>query len=505
MSRGFADTFADPSLVRAKDGYWYAYGTSDPLREGEGTPHRIPIARSADLVSWTHVAMRSATPRCRPGPKDAGIWAPDIRYVDSQYRMYYVVTQTTVTGERDDNAVGMATAPTPTRPWKDSGHPVVGPRRGGQVGDGNFLWTFDPTAVTDTDGSQRLFYGSYYGGLFTTRLSADGTKAVGTPVQVAIDNKFEGVVRRPPRRLLVPLASTANCCAGPTTGYSVQVGRSRSLQGPYVDRQGARLTDSRAGGTPVLNQNGNRWVGAGHNAIATDLAGQDWIAYHAIDRNNPYLDGTSGINERPMLLDRLDWVDGWPAVRAGQGPSERSEQAPVTGGRVATTFSRGDGGRLSTTGRWTRRRTPSPAPTCDPAGRAASSLGPRSPGTCGPRPTCVPGAAYGLVVSDHGKDSTRLVIDPRPAQQRCARTATGPPPARSAASRLRRHRLALRDARAPWSRRHRAVSNARLGDPLVDLRITLSPKAARAAALEQPARGPGSASTTSACCRPPCL
>ena len=50
VSRGFADTFADPSLIRAKDGYWYAYGTSDPLREGEGTPHRIPIARSADLV-----------------------------------------------------------------------------------------------------------------------------------------------------------------------------------------------------------------------------------------------------------------------------------------------------------------------------------------------------------------------------------------------------------------------------------------------------------------------
>ncbi len=494
VSRGFADTFADPSLIRAKDGYWYAYGTSDPLREGEGTPHRIPIARSADLVSWTHVgdAFSDAT---LPSwaEKDAGIWAPDIRYVDGQYRMYYVVTQTTVTGERDDNAIGMATAPTPAGPWKDSGAPVVGPRRGGQVGDGNFLWTFDPTAVTDTDGSQWLFYGSYYGGLFTTRLSKDGTHAVGTPVQVAIDNKFEGsyVVRRDGYWYL--FASTANCCAGPTTGYSVQVGRSRSLQGPYVDRQGARLTDSRAGGTPVLNQNGNRWVGAGHNAIATDLAGQDWIAYHAIDRNDPYLDGTSGINQRPMLLDRLDWVDGWPAVRAGQGPSEQSEQAPVTDGRVVTTFSDGDDNRLSTTGRWTTAQD-AQSGTYLRSDRAGAVLT-RSSVTGDVRAEAdlrSSGAAYGLVVSDHGKDATRLVIDP------AAGTATVRQDGGGATSRT--VRLPAGFDAADWhsvalERRGDTVtaqlSNARLGDPLVDLRITLSHKAARAGQAGATAAGAG--------------
>ena len=304
---------------------------------------------------------------------DAGIWAPDIRYVDGQYRLYYVVTQTTATAERDDNAIGMATAPTPTGPWTDSGAPVVGPRRGGQVGDGNFLWTFDPTVVTDTDGSQWLFYGSYYGGLFTTRLTADGTTAVGTPVRVAIDNKFEGsyVVRRDGYWYL--FASTANCCAGPTTGYSVQVGRSRSLRGPYVDRQGVPLTDSRAGGTPVLTQNGNRWVGAGHNAVVTDLAGQDWIAYHAIDRADPYLDGTDGINERPMLLDRLDWVDGWPTVRAGQGPSEGAEPAPVTERSASPRRSPG-----APPGRSDRLARGRPPPTASPA----ATSGPAAPAPC---------------------------------------------------------------------------------------------------------------------------
>lgn len=370
VSRAFADTFADPSVIRGKDGYWYSYGTSDPLREGEGTAHRIPIARSSDLVSWRYVgdAFTDATvPTWADTSAGAAIWAPDIRYVDGQYRMYYVVTQTTVTAGPNDNAVGMATAPTPTGPWVDSGAPVVGPRPGASGNTDDFLWTFDPSAVTDTDGSQWLFYGSYYGGIYTQQLSADGTSVVGPATKVAVDNKFEGayVVRKGAYWYL--FASTANCCAGPTTGYSVQVGRSRDLRGPYLDREGVPLTASRAGGTPVLVQNGNRWVGAGHNALVTDLAGQDWIVYHAIDRTQPYLDGTAGINRRPMLLDRLDWVDGWPTTRAGAGPSAGRQRAPSATG--AERFAAGPvPSGWTALGRWSSVRDPQ-------SGRAATAQG----------------------------------------------------------------------------------------------------------------------------------
>ncbi len=55
VSKDFADTFADPAVIKAKDGYWYAFGTSDPLREGEGEFHTIPISRSKDLVNWKYV------------------------------------------------------------------------------------------------------------------------------------------------------------------------------------------------------------------------------------------------------------------------------------------------------------------------------------------------------------------------------------------------------------------------------------------------------------------
>ena len=132
-------------------------------------------------------------------------------------------------------------------------------------------------AVARLKVDQWLFYGSYYGGVWVTKLTDDGRTAVGDPTMVAIDNKFEGtyVVRRGGYWYF--FGSTANCCAGPTTGYSVQVGRSRDLRGPYVDREGMPLLASRAGGTPTLMQNGNTWIGPGHNAIATDVRGRDFI------------------------------------------------------------------------------------------------------------------------------------------------------------------------------------------------------------------------------------
>ncbi|MFD8151301.1 family 43 glycosylhydrolase, partial [Streptomyces sp. NPDC059720] len=330
VSAGMADTYADPAVIRSHDGYWYAFGTTDPLRSGEGKPHFLPISRSADLVHWDHVAD-ALDDGNRPdwAAADASYWAPDVTYRDGRYWLYYVVTQTTTTAERNDSAIAVATAPTPAGPWTTHDEPVVAPRHG-PGGSDDFKWTYDPAHVVDTDGTRYLYYGSYYGGIWVTRLSTDGTRAMGEPVMVATDNRFEGayVVRRGGWWYL--FASSGDCCAGPTTGYSVFVGRSRSVRGPFLDREGVPLTASRTGGTVVLSPNGNRWVGTGHNAMVTDLAGQDWIVYHAIDRRNPYLDEPYGINRRPMLIDRLDWVEGWPLVRGGRGASDTPQPAPVT-------------------------------------------------------------------------------------------------------------------------------------------------------------------------------
>ena len=339
VSRSFADTFADPSIIEAKDGWWYAYSTADPLRAGD-EPGVMHIARTRDFVDWQYQGtVFDDTNRPTWATATSGLWAPDIRYVDGRYVLYYTVTDTTLNPPCDpktpcdDSAIGVATSSSPVGPWTPSDEPVIGPRTRppSPPGSTDFLWTFDPSGFTDVDGKRYLYFGSYNGGVYVSRVSEDGLTAVGEPTMVAIDNKFEGsyVVRHGSWYYL--MASSANCCAGPTTGYSVFSGRSRSPMGPFVDEDGIGLTDSRAGGTILVTQNGNRWIGAGHHAIATDHAGRDFLVYHALDRNKPWLEEPFGVNRRPMLLDRIDWVDGWPRTRAGAGPSDSPQPAPVTG------------------------------------------------------------------------------------------------------------------------------------------------------------------------------
>jgi arabinan endo-1,5-alpha-L-arabinosidase len=332
VSESFADTFADPSIIHAKDGWWYAYSTADPLRAGD-EPGIMHIARTRDFVTWDYQGtVFNADNRPAWATSTSGLWAPDIRYVNGRYVLYFTVTDTTL-NPGDDSAIGVATSPSPTGPWQPTAAPVVAPR----PGNGGFLWTFDPAGFTDVDGQRYLYYGSYNGGLWVTRVAEDGLTAVGAATMVAIDNRYEGayVVRHGSWYYL--MGSAANCCAGPTTGYSVFSGRSKSPLGPFRDADGISLLASAVGGTTLVTQNGNRWIGAGHHAIATDNSGRDYLVYHALDRNNAWLNEPFGITRRPMLMDRIDWVDGWPRVRAGAGPSDSPQPAPVVGSSLGIT------------------------------------------------------------------------------------------------------------------------------------------------------------------------
>ncbi|GAA1394237.1 family 43 glycosylhydrolase [Luteococcus peritonei] len=333
VSDSFADTWADPSVIQGKDGWWYSYATADPLRAGDA-PTVGHIARTRDFVTWDYVGpIFTGANRPRYATATAGLWAPDVRYVQGRYVMYFSVTDTTL-NEGVDNAVGVATAPTPAGPWTPTDEPVVAPRA---HNPGDYFWTIDPTGFTDTDGNQYLYWGSYYGGVHVTRVSADGLSPVGESRQVAHWDRYEGssVVEHDGWYYL--MASSANCCAGPATGYSVFAGRSRSPMGPFLDADGLDLNASVTGGTTVVTQNGNTWVGAGHNAMLTDAEGRDFLVYHAIDKDQPWLTEPFGINRRPMLLDRIDWVDGWPRVNAGSGPSDTPMAAPVTSSLASAT------------------------------------------------------------------------------------------------------------------------------------------------------------------------
>ncbi len=328
------ESCADPAIIRGQqpgDPFWYLYCTDNPLNgddraaNGRLNDHFIPMLRSRDLIQWTSMGDAFGA---RPAwiNRFTGLWAPDIQYFNGRYYLYYTVVGTLLPGR--ESAIGVATGPTPLGPWTDSGGPVVASQPGPNGGSAR-RWVFDSAVVADDAGQRFLFYGSFVGGIAARRLSADGLHTdPASEVPIAIANRYEAasVVKHEGYYFL--FVSAGECCNGPLSGYSVLAGRATNVLGPYTDREGVSLLAGQVGGTPVLSANGNRWVGPGGGMAFTDGAGQDWFLYHAVDRTDPYFAGSIA-TKRPALLDRLDWVDGWPVVRGGLGPSDTPQRAPA--------------------------------------------------------------------------------------------------------------------------------------------------------------------------------
>ncbi|SFO50432.1 Beta-xylosidase [Geodermatophilus obscurus] len=349
---GVVESCADPTVFNTQDPgtgqiTWYMFCTTDPLNDedvdADGNPvfRRIPMMTSTDLVNWTYVG--DAFPQGTAGlpgyaEDDAALWAPEVVYSTTyeQYYLFFGVTDTTAatSGVEDcdtDNAIGVAVSDTPTGPWTFYDEPVVDPRPAGAAGACDFLWTYDPDVLGDSiEDTGILYYGSYRGGVYGAELTLteEGAEAA-NPVMVAIDNKYEGtnVVYRDGYYYI--FVSATNCCNGALTGYAVFVGRSTDPLGPFVDRFGNSFTDTQAGGTPFLYGNGNEWTGTGHNTVFQDANGDWWTIYHAVDQNDPFFAFEPGLTKRPALLDAIDWVDGWPTVNGGSGPSNGRMPAPA--------------------------------------------------------------------------------------------------------------------------------------------------------------------------------
>ena len=285
-----------------------------------GTSSRCRSRATSSTGSSPGTRSRHALPTWADhGATGPSMWAPDVHYAGhGQWRMYYVVTETTGTGWRpteevNDNAIGMATAPRRSAPGRTAAarwSARAGRARTTTSGRSTPRSCGTPTARS-TSSTARTTAGSS-----SSRWPPTASGLTGR--QPASPSTTSSRARTSPARTATGTssASTANCCAGPTTGYSVEVARSRSLTGPYVDKDGLRIdVGGDTGGTPVLYQNGNRWIGTGHNSMATDDRGQRWIVYHAIDRNNPFLN--EPVRDQPAAdADRPDRL----GARLARGP-----------------------------------------------------------------------------------------------------------------------------------------------------------------------------------------
>lgn len=280
----------DPGVIRDPDsGMFYAICTGGPFH----------IRRSPDLVFWEDTGADVL-----PGGKPAWAanggrnWAPEIHRVGDQWVVYY----TSVNGS-NVLSIGAASADAPTGPYVDRGSPLVEHPQG----------VIDAHYFRDDDGKHYLTYkidGNSVGQptpIYIRELAEDGLSfAAGSTQTEMIRNNTStwegGVVEA---QWLIKHEGTYYLFYSGNVydhRYRTGVARAASVTGPYEKF-----------GPPILRNN-SRWVGPGHGSVL--YVGGEWVfVYHAWPAAG---DGTHQQSAgRHILVDRVRWQDGWPAISDG--------------------------------------------------------------------------------------------------------------------------------------------------------------------------------------------
>ncbi|HZG54715.1 MAG TPA: glycoside hydrolase family 43 protein [Pyrinomonadaceae bacterium] len=328
----FDEDFPDPTVLRASDGFFYAYATQ---AIAAGKTINIQVARSRDLVRWERLgdALPSKPVWANQTQK---FWAPHVSQHGDTFYLYYSADPNTLTGL----CLAVATAKQPQGPFTDIGKPLK---------CGKSFVNIDPMAYDDPRTGKRLLYwGSGFEPLRVQELAADrvsfkpGSRAreVVFPIKTEDPANYQRLIEGAwvtERDGFYYLFFSGDNCCGDKAHYAVMVARSRSAEGPFE-------TLASATGEPqsVILEFNTRFIAPGHNSVVRDAAGDDWIIYHAIDAAKRNTEGIAGDRDvrRIMLMDRLIYRKGWPRVEWGS-PSTLPKPAPfitfVTGaGRGAT-------------------------------------------------------------------------------------------------------------------------------------------------------------------------
>jgi arabinan endo-1,5-alpha-L-arabinosidase len=278
----------DPTMVKTPSGS-YIIAT---------TGNNIALKTSTDRTAWRNAG--AAFPNGAPWTTkytngDLNLWAPDISYHNGQYYLYYSASSF---GSRR-SAIFLATSSTgASGSWQDRGLVI-------ESSDANDYNAIDPNLVVDASGRWWLSFGSFWSGLKIMEINpSTGKRSNSNIISIASRPDAGGAIEAPyiVRRgnYYYLWAAFDRCCNGAASTYRIMVGRSTSVTGPYVDRNGKNMMQG--GGTQVLASHGSIH-GPGHMAVMQDNDA-DVLVYHYYADNGQSLLG----------INLLRYEDGWPVV-----------------------------------------------------------------------------------------------------------------------------------------------------------------------------------------------
>lgn len=284
----------DPSTMIFDGSRYYVFADGQGITEIYSTDMRNwndanPVF-PGNPPSWTTNVVPSFT---------GYFWAPDVVYLNHQYYLYYVCSEWGTV----DSGIGLVTTPSLLSPvWTDQGE-IIG------YTNGITFNCIDPSILLDTNGTMWMSFGSYSDGIFVTQLDpATGKRLTNAPLTKVEDNSTNFFSNTTEASYLYQrggyyylFVNWGGCCQGVDSTYNIRVGRSTSVTGPYLDRNGSNML---GGGGSMFLESSGRFIGPGQGAIL-NLNGTNWFTYHFYDGNNNG-DATLGIG-------LLNWsADGWP-------------------------------------------------------------------------------------------------------------------------------------------------------------------------------------------------
>lgn len=295
----------DPVMARDGD-FYYAVST------GPG----LTMYQSPDMVDWTRVGRIFETePEWAQGVApgfNGHLWAPDIYQKDGKFYLYYSVSAF----GKNTSGIGVTVNETldPASPdylWEDQGLILQ------SVPNRDHWNAIDSAIVEDDDGNAWMSFGSFWEGLKLVKLDSslvklaepqewyslakrpqDPLKPDSDPGTGAIEAPF--IFRKDGWYYL--FVSFDLCCRKMNSTYKIMVGRSETVEGPYVDRDGKSMLE---GGGSLLLQGNADWVALGHNSAYT-FDGQDYLVFHAYETADNAL--------QKLRILPMNWEDGWPVV-----------------------------------------------------------------------------------------------------------------------------------------------------------------------------------------------
>lgn len=269
----------DPSTLAECDGKFYTFGT------GQGG------LISEDGWSWKGGAVR-------PG----GGAAPDVIKLGDRYLVIYGATGGGLGGGHNGRILTMWNKTlNPNSPdFKYTEAIEVAASDGQEDND-----AIDPGIMLDPNtGRLWVSYGTYFGFIRLIELDpATGKRVEGNVAKdIAIDCEATDLIYRDGWYYL--LGTHGTCCDGVNSTYNIVVGRSRSVEGPYIDNVGR---DMLQGGGKMVIAAGDRVAGPGHfGRTIVDEGVEVMSCHYEADFNQG---GRSVLGIRPLL-----WKNGWPVA-----------------------------------------------------------------------------------------------------------------------------------------------------------------------------------------------